>query len=153
MKKVGSMRILKNLGAMLILGFVLSVSSVAWPRGEGNVGQVKEISATQLFDMMSSSTDLAIIDISTPGEYEEGHLEGSLMGDMGSIRARPEQYFDSLGIKKSDTIVLTCETGRKSYRMAAILLSTGYQKVYNLAGGKIEWARSGYDLVAGDGKK
>jgi len=147
------MPILKNLGAMLVLAFVLSIGSVGWPGGEGNVGQVKEISARQLFDMMSSSTYLAIVDISTPGEYDEGHIKGSLMGDMGLIRARPEQYLDSLGIKKSDTIVLTCETGRKSYRVAAILLRTGYQNVYNLAGGKIDWARSGYDLVAGDRKK
>ena len=137
------MPVLRKLGTVLALALVLSTGSVGWPRSVANADQVKEISARQLFAMMSSSADLAIIDISTPGEYDEGHIKGSLMGDSGLIQTRPEQYLDSLGIKKSDTIVLTCATGRKSYRVAAILLRTGYQNVYNLAGGKIDWRAAG----------
>ncbi|SFQ99482.1 rhodanese-like domain-containing protein [Desulfoscipio geothermicus] len=111
---------------------------------------VKEISARDLNEMIASSTNLVIIDISTPGEYQEGHIEGSLLGDLRLMRTQPEQYLDSLGINKSDTIVLTCETGNKSYMVAKLLLGTEYRNVYNLAGGKIDWVRAGYDLVAGD---
>jgi len=114
---------------------------------QDNSTGVKEISARDLNEMISSSS-LVIIDISTPGEYNEGHIEGSLLGDLRTLRVRPEQYLDSIGINKSDTIVLTCETGSKSYMVAKLLLETEYRNVYNLAGGKIDWVRAGYDLVA-----
>jgi rhodanese-related sulfurtransferase len=132
---------------------ILSIGFAGWLETTGSAGQAQEISARTLSEMMSSSTHLVIIDISTLGEYEEAHIKGSLRGDLGLIRTQPEKYLDSLGVKKSDTIILTCEIGNKSYRTVGILLKAGYLNVYNLAGGKIDWARSGYDLVVGDGKK
>lgn len=152
MKRANTVPELLKPAAVLTLAVVLAAGLTAWPTLAGNTAEVKEISARELFTLMSSSEDLVIIDISTPGEYDEGHIKGSLRGDFMSIRTRPQQYLESLGIKKSDTIVLTCETGRKSFRMAAILLRTDYHGVYNLAGGKIDWARSGFDLVADNGK-
>jgi hydroxyacylglutathione hydrolase len=153
MKRVTLTPVLKKLGGSIVLALVLSIGSAGWLISTGNAGQVKEINAKQLFDMMSSSKDLVIIDISTLGEYKEAHIKDSVVGDPGLIRVRTEQYMDSLGVKKSDTIILVCETGRKSYRAAEILLRTGYQNVYNLARGKIDWARNGYALLADDGKK
>lgn len=132
---------------------ILSIGFAGWPEAAGSADRVQEISARRLFEMVSSSTPLVIIDISTPGEYDEGHIKGSLRGDLRLIRTQPEKHLDGLGVKKSDTIILTCEIGNKSYRTVGILISAGYQNVYNLAGGKIDWARSGYDLAAGDGKK
>ncbi|WP_165859213.1 rhodanese-like domain-containing protein [Desulfofundulus salinus] len=129
-----------------------AVSPQGPPIARENAGQVKEINARELAEMISSTQNLFLIDVSTPGEYKEGHIKGSLPGDLRLLRTRPEQYLESLGAMPSDAIVLICETGSKSYRVAEVLLGTKYQNVYNLAGGKIDWVREGFDLVTEDGK-
>lgn len=63
------------------------------------------------------------------------------------MRTRPEEYLASLKVEKTDTIVLVCETGNKSYNTVPYLIKAGYQNVYNLKGGKLDWIRAGYDLT------
>jgi|GEM_PF-687826 len=134
--------------AVLALLIILLIGSAGVPGIAESAGQVQEINSRQLFEMMSKSTHPVIIDISTQGEYNEAHIKGSLRADVGLIRTQTEQYLNSLGVKKSDIIILVCESGRKSFRTVRILVEASYKKVYNLAGGKIDWARSGYELVA-----
>jgi rhodanese-related sulfurtransferase len=94
-----------------------------------------------------------IIDVSTPGQYKEGHIKGSLFGDEQLLRAQPEEYLDSLGVDKSKKLILVCETGRKSRRIAETLLKTDYHNVYNLEGGKLDWARNGFNLISDRDRK
>ena len=63
--------------------------------------------------MMESKKDIAIIDISTPGEYKEGHITGSIQADMNTLRTQTGDYLMSLKIDRERTIVLICETGNK----------------------------------------
>lgn len=143
----------RNLLCIIFLSIIISIGLVVESTGIACAGEVSEISARDLAALMTESQDLVIIDISTPGQYKEGHIKGSLFGDGRSFRTRPEEYLNSLGVDKSKEIILVCETGHKSRRIAETLLKTGYHNVYNLAGGKLDWARSGYDLVVGEDKK
>lgn len=116
----------------------------------GSAGKVNEINANDLKNILSKEKRPLIIDVSTPGEFREGHIHGSLLGDLRLLRSQPDQYLESLNIKKSDTIVLVCETGSKSYKVAEVMMRAGYQNVYNLKSGKIDWVRSGYELISGE---
>jgi rhodanese-related sulfurtransferase len=115
-----------------------------------SVHQVKQIGAAELHKLLTTGESPLIIDVSTLGQFKEGHIAGSLHGDESTLRARPKAYLDSLGAKTSDSIYLVCETGNKSYRIAEILMRAGYENVYNLESGKLNWARSGYDLIKGE---
>lgn len=107
---------------------------------------VQELTPQQLAKMLEEHKELVLIDVSTPGEFKQGHIQGSLQGDLVLLRTKTEEHLTSLGINKSDIIVLICETGSKSANTIPLLVATGYQNVYNLKGGKLAWLRAGYEL-------
>jgi len=67
------------------------------------------------------------------------------------LRSQPEKYLNQLNISKSDSILLICETGSKSYQVVKVLVGAGFENVYNLDDGKIGWIRAGFQMVEGDG--
>lgn len=67
------------------------------------------------------------------------------------LRSQPEKYLTQINISKSDSILLICETGSKSYQVAKVLMEAGFQNVFNLDAGKIGWIRAGFQMVEGDG--
>lgn len=57
------------------------------------------------------------------------------------------QNLGELPKNKNAKIVLYCRTGRMSATAARELARLGYRRVSHLAGGMIDWERSGYELV------
>jgi rhodanese-related sulfurtransferase len=115
--------------------------------GTAQSADVQELTTDELTKMMATGKNLVIIDVGTTGEYKEGHIKGSIWGDLQLLRTKPEEYLNSLGVQKTDTIVLVCETGNKSYNTVPYLINAGYRNVYNLAGGKLDWLRAGQKLI------
>ncbi len=69
-----------------------------------------------------------IIDVRTKGEYQSGHIQGSLNIPLQSLT-------DQMGkIKKDKTIIVCCASGSRSAAAKSILKSYGYQDVYNGGG-------------------
>lgn len=56
---------------------------------------------------------------------------------------------NKISANKNDTLVFVCQTGNVSWRAAMIFKSEGFNKVFNLEGGKIAWLRAGYPLTEG----
>lgn len=66
-----------------------------------------------------------LIDVRTPAEYAEKHLEGAVNVPLDTIAER------DLG-PKDGALVLYCQAGRRSEQAAATLRSRGYTRVYVL---------------------
>ncbi|HEX8009881.1 MAG TPA: rhodanese-like domain-containing protein [Casimicrobiaceae bacterium] len=54
---------------------------------------------------------------------------------------------DKLPADKSAKIVLYCQSGRMSEIAARELARLGYSRVSHLAGGMIDWKKSGYEII------
>ena len=82
------------------------------------------------------NTNVQLIDVRTPDEYIMGHIEGAINVDF-----KNDEVFDSFfnDLNKSDTIYLYCRSGNRSKKSADKLISLGFQKIYDLNGGFIEW--------------
>lgn len=72
-----------------------------------------------------------LVDVRTPEEYGEGHLEGALNIDWYS----PDFAAQWEGIDKDQTIYLYCKIGGRSAQAAQKLDSLGFRHVVNLTGG------------------
>ena len=97
---------------------------------KGNDNSTKtELTAEELAGKLASGEKLVIIDVNPPAQYKEGHIQGAIQGDLNSLRRTTETYLNRLGVKKTDTIVLVCET-----------------TVYNLKDGNLGWLRAGFTL-------
>lgn len=91
----------RNLICVIALSLIISIGSVVGLKSIAFAGQVTEMSAKELSALMTSSKDLMIVDISTPGEYKEGHIKGSFWADARLFRTRPEEYLNSFDVDTS----------------------------------------------------
>ena len=88
------------------------------------------------FKKQVENTNVQLFDVRTPDEYIMGHIEGAINVDF-----KNDEVFDSFfnDLNKSDTIYLYCRSGNRSKKSADKLISLGFQKIYDLEGGFIEW--------------
>ncbi len=76
-----------------------------------------------------STEGTVLLDVRTPGEYAEGHIEGSKNIPLQSI----EQA--ALVIKEKDTpLFVHCRSGARSAEATSILKRMGYTKVEDIGG-------------------
>ena len=76
-----------------------------------------------------------IIDVRTSEEFEEGHIEGAL-----NINVKSEEFVSEIeNLTKSDTLLVYCRSGRRSLYAAQVMVSFGFQKIYDLEGGFLNW--------------
>ena len=69
-----------------------------------------------------------LVDVRSPQEYEEGHLEGAILIPEYELN---KQYKDKLPDKKQ-LILLYCSTGSRSKRAQKRLEKLGYENVYQV---------------------
>ena len=76
-----------------------------------------------------------IIDVRTPEEYAEGHIQGAL-----NINVKSEAFVTEIeNLSKSDTLLVYCRSGRRSLYASQVMVSFGFQKIYDLEGGFLNW--------------
>ena len=82
------------------------------------------------------SSDVILIDVRTPMEFSQGHIQGSVNVDFKEEKDF-QNYFKNFD--KSETIFLYCRSGNRSRKSAEKLIDLGFNKIYDLEGGFIEW--------------
>ena len=76
-----------------------------------------------------------IIDVRTPEEYEDCHIEGAR-----NINIKSEAFLTEIeNLSKTDTLLVYCRSGRRSLYAAQVMVSFGFQKIYDLEGGFLNW--------------
>src|SRR4051794_36463015 len=66
-----------------------------------------------------------IIDVRTPGEYSSGHLKTSVNIPLDTLQSRLAK------LKKDQPVVTCCASGMRSTVAKNLLLSGGFNHVYN----------------------
>lgn len=69
-----------------------------------------------------------LVDVRSPQEYREGHLEGAILIPEYEITSKHSKIFKS----KDETIILYCSSGLRSKKAQRKLEKLGYTNVYNL---------------------
>lgn len=87
-----------------------------------------EINLSKLEELKAVNPYLALIDVRSPQEYSEGHLQGSICIPSYDIRRIAEKILPD----KQTVIVAYCEYGQRSRKAVNTLKEMGYVNVYNL---------------------
>jgi rhodanese-related sulfurtransferase len=87
------------------------------------------------------SADAHLLDVREPEEWDAGHAPGSQHIPLSELRARCAE------VPADREVVVVCQVGIRSARAAEFLLSNGWEKVYNLRGGLMDWVAAGRPLV------
>ena len=106
----------------------------------------RDIGAPEGFELIQrnqGNTDFIIIDIRTPQEFNEGHIENAVNIDFYS-----EIFKEDLDkLDKNKTYLIYCRSGNRSGRAMPIMKELGFNEVYNLSVGIKEWIAEGLPVV------
>ncbi|MEJ7860927.1 MAG: molybdopterin-synthase adenylyltransferase MoeB [Pyrinomonadaceae bacterium] len=96
---------------------------------------LEEITATELNDLIKNKSDLQIIDVREPYEFEIAKIPNTKLIPLGEIVKRANE------IDSDKTIVVHCKGGVRSAKAIAALKENGFAgKLFNLKGGITAWS-------------
>lgn len=81
--------------------------------------------------MLKNDKTCVLIDVRSPQEYKEGHLEQSINIPLYDIKGQ----INNVVTNKETPIILYCQSGNRSKKAVEILKKEGYQNLYNISGG------------------
>jgi rhodanese-related sulfurtransferase len=83
-----------------------------------------------------------LIDVRTPEEYNEGHIEGSLLIPLDTLEANLPKLANS----KDRPLIVYCRSGARSAIASRLLADQGF-KPLNVSGGINEWSAAKLPLA------
>jgi rhodanese-related sulfurtransferase len=118
---------------MLIVVALVSGGILLWltVTGSSGAGGLTPAGAVQLINRERA----VVVDVREPEEFAAGHVGGARNVPLGQLQ-------DKLpGAVKNKTVplLLTCATGARAQRAAAVAQKLGYQKAQAIAGGLKAW--------------
>lgn len=93
------------------------------------------MSQQQLLDAINAGEHILILDVRTPGEFEEGHIPGATHIDHRDIDARLHEI-DSY---KESAVVVYCLSGMRAAMVESTLIDAGFRQVFHLQGDWSSW--------------
>lgn len=102
---------------------------------------VNEIDSAELKERLAAGEDLHLVDIRTQAEVAQGMIPDSAFIPMHILPVRMEE------LPRDKDVVLYCRSGARSYHACSYLMTNGFERVINLRGGIIAWARHGFEIV------
>jgi rhodanese-related sulfurtransferase len=103
---------------------------------------VLSIDVKTLKTLLDGSSDLCVIDVREIHEWNEAHIPGILHIPKDTIVNSIEAHAPD----KSKPVYLHCRSGMRSLYAAQLLIELGYEEVYNVDGGMMDWEHSGYPV-------
>lgn len=95
-------------------------------------GKVIQLNPPALAELLESESPL-LLDARDAASYQAGHLEGAMLLHDGLLKAL-------LAKKELERpIVVYCYRGQTSIEKAKLFSSAGFQRVYSLCGGFVDW--------------
>jgi phage shock protein E len=88
--------------------------------------------------------DLVILDVRTPEEFAEGHLDGAVLVDFYDA-----DFADQLAELDPDVpYVVYCRSGNRSGQTLPLMQQLGFGSALDIGGGILAWADAGLPVVA-----
>jgi rhodanese-related sulfurtransferase len=89
--------------------------------------------------------DFVVLDIRTPQEFQDGHIEGAVNIDYYS----PTFVADLEKLDKAKTYFVYCRIGRRSTNAIGTMTQKGFENIYRTSGDIVAWRAAGLPLVKG----
>ena len=133
-----------NLICVLLMAIILATGGCA---ESVEITQIfKDVTAQEASDLIQQNKgnpDFLIIDVRTPEEFNDGHIENAILIDFYS-----EDFKDEIAqLDREKTYFVYCRSGNRSGQTIDILSELGFQEVYHLSAGIREWIEQGFPIV------
>ncbi|NQU52523.1 MAG: thioredoxin [Bacteroidetes bacterium] len=107
-----------------------------------NAQVLQQVNANK-FQELTKTGEGIILDVRTSQEYSRGHIEGSTL-----ISVSDREFVNKVNLLQKDKpVYLYCLTGSRSSAAANYMAKIGFNKLYNLQQGIMDWNRRGFPTV------
>lgn len=110
----------------------------AWEMSGMPLEQMGELSVHQLREHQQSKSELTILDVRSPDEWESGHIPGARHYFIGDMRDRIK------GLDKDAPYATYCASGYRASIASSLMKSRGFKHVSNVPGSWAAWTAAGY---------
>ncbi len=127
-----------------VLGYSQALSFVLWEdidEQDAPSTPLEAITAQKLHDLQQQKDGNYIIDVRTPEEWKEGHLEQAHHIELFKLTEMLRF------IPRDQKIITYCRSGSRSSIAASILQKEGFKKVTHLSGGIKAWEDSSFPTI------
>ncbi len=135
------------IGAIVLISMVTITIIFAPGLNPDNTSELYEdIDVNTAYNMINDPEtypNLIILDVRTLSEYEENHINSSILIPHDVLRIQ----IDELINYKDVEIIVHCRSGSRSKIGVNILISNNFTKVYNMLGGINSWIEADYPTV------
>ena len=100
-----------------------------------------DVSVSEAWDLIQSEPEIVILDVRTPSEYEDAHIEGAINIPVEDIGDRLNELI------ANDVILVYCRTGNRSGTAVGIMEENGFSKIYHMYEGISTWISEGLPVV------
>ena len=115
----------------IILSFLVLVMMAC----QGGAQSGKTIPAAEFMQKLAATRNEYLLDVRTPGEYNEEHLNNAVNIDYNGsdFEAQIKK------LEKSRPVFLYCLSGGRSGSAMSVLSAAGFKEIYNMQGGIMQW--------------
>lgn len=112
--------------------------------------KVKTVTAEEFAERLKQNGQAQILDVRTPDEFSETHLEHALNVDWYD-----QDHFAAgvSSLDKSQPVFVYCAAGARSKKAANRLAEMGFSQVYDLGGGVVKWEAGGFATAGSEPEK
>lgn len=105
----------------------------------------KDISQTQLQQIMKNDKQVVLLDVRTVEEFEEAHIPNAINIPHKELEARLAE----LSGAKNTQVVIYCRSGRRAEVARQLLVKSGFNQLDHLSGDFNEWSSNNLPIKIG----
>ena len=139
-RKQNQMKRTQQIFIAVVVGIAVVLFGVLMLNQNSAEGVTAQTISPNAYQSDFEATQHLLLDVRTPAEFNEGHIEGAVNIPVEALASRISE------VPTNQPIVVYCRSGNRSAQAGDILTEAGYTDVYDM-GGIISWTSAGYPIV------
>jgi hydroxyacylglutathione hydrolase len=129
---------LARVGIESVKGY-LAGGMYAWDQVGLETASLRQMPVDELRSRIDEKSDLQILDVRRPAEYQSGHIPGAISAELAHLEEQAGQ------LDPERPTAVACAGGYRSSAAASLLQRKGFRDLYNVVGGTSAWTGAGYE--------
>jgi len=112
----------------------------AWDQAGLETASLPQMPVDELRSRINEKSDLQIVDVRRPSEYEGGHVPTAINAELAHLEEQASQ------LDPTRPTAVLCAGGYRSSAASSILAKRGFRNLFNIVGGTGAWTGAGYPV-------
>jgi rhodanese-related sulfurtransferase len=125
---------------LLVAAFFVVAALLIYTSIVGSKGEVDPTTATELINHQNA----IVVDVRPMADFSKGHIINSKNIPLNSLK----KQMNELDKFKDTPVIVSCRSGNQSRMGCRHLKQAGFQQVYNLSGGIMNWQNANLPLTS-----